>query len=271
MASTATRAPRSRPRLRSIGAGAGGDVADAVREDRVGEDGRGAGAVADRVARCARPPGGSSGRRGSRPGPRAPSPWRSSRRRCRRRAGRSVFWMSTHFDLGPSVTRTASARVAAPGRIFSRASDRNMTCLYGIDVSLSVALSRAHGRAPSLPNGLARQAVAGGGHGLEPRKRDASPAALAYPVGALVQPREGGVDFLHLLALLVVQASQDADDFLPSRIFDRRAGLPSLQRRELPFGGCCRSEELGSRVTEAGSQSLQDDRVHRSADLLLHG
>ena len=39
------------------------------------------------------------------------------------------FSMSTHFDLGPSVTRTASARVVTPRRIRSRASDRNRTCL----------------------------------------------------------------------------------------------------------------------------------------------
>jgi hypothetical protein len=43
--------------------------------------------------------------------------------------GPNAFWMSTHFDLGPSVTRIASASVVAPRSTFSRASERNRTCL----------------------------------------------------------------------------------------------------------------------------------------------
>jgi hypothetical protein len=39
------------------------------------------------------------------------------------------FSISTHFDLGPSVTRTASASAPTPRRILSRAADPNSTCL----------------------------------------------------------------------------------------------------------------------------------------------
>jgi hypothetical protein len=39
------------------------------------------------------------------------------------------FSISTHFDLGPSVTRTASESAVTPRRIFSRAADPNSTCL----------------------------------------------------------------------------------------------------------------------------------------------
>ena len=39
------------------------------------------------------------------------------------------FSMSTDLDLGPSVTRTASANAFTPLSTFSRASDRNSTCL----------------------------------------------------------------------------------------------------------------------------------------------
>ena len=37
--------------------------------------------------------------------------------------------ISTDFDRGPKVTRTASASCVAPRKIFSRAADRNRTCL----------------------------------------------------------------------------------------------------------------------------------------------
>ena len=39
------------------------------------------------------------------------------------------FWMSTDLDLGPSVMRTASASSEAPRSTFSRAAERNSTCL----------------------------------------------------------------------------------------------------------------------------------------------
>ena len=52
------------------------------------------------------------------------------------------FWISTDFDLGPSVTRTASASWVAPRRTFSRAAERNRTCLKAIDEILPTAESR---------------------------------------------------------------------------------------------------------------------------------
>src|SRR5262245_46973640 len=58
------------------------------------------------------------------------------------------FWISTHFERGPSVTRTASARVVAPRRTRSRASDRNSTCLYGIHPSIGGA---RHSRSAAPP------------------------------------------------------------------------------------------------------------------------
>ena len=42
--------------------------------------------------------------------------------------GALLLSIRTHLDLGPSVTRTASARALAPRRMTSRASDRNRTC-----------------------------------------------------------------------------------------------------------------------------------------------
>jgi hypothetical protein len=42
------------------------------------------------------------------------------------------FSMSTHRDLGPRVTRTASAIAVAPRSTFSRASDLNKRCLCGM-------------------------------------------------------------------------------------------------------------------------------------------
>ena len=45
--------------------------------------------------------------------------------------------MRTLLDLGPNVTRTASARAVAPRRIFSRAADRKNTCLY-VDMATPV-------------------------------------------------------------------------------------------------------------------------------------
>ena len=39
------------------------------------------------------------------------------------------FWISTDFERGPSVMRMASASWVAPRRIFSRAAERNRTCL----------------------------------------------------------------------------------------------------------------------------------------------
>ena len=57
--------PRSRPRFEVDRARARHDVAQALREDRVREDRRGRGAVADRVARCARRPRAACARRGS--------------------------------------------------------------------------------------------------------------------------------------------------------------------------------------------------------------
>ena len=39
------------------------------------------------------------------------------------------FSISTDFDFGPKVTRTASASWVAPRRIFSRAAERKRTCL----------------------------------------------------------------------------------------------------------------------------------------------
>ena len=42
------------------------------------------------------------------------------------------FPMRTHFDFGPSVTRTASASAVAPRRIFSRASARKSSCLWAM-------------------------------------------------------------------------------------------------------------------------------------------
>jgi len=46
------------------------------------------------------------------------------------------FWIRTDFDFGPSVTRTASASCVAPRRIFSRAAERKMTCLWAMDTNL---------------------------------------------------------------------------------------------------------------------------------------
>ncbi len=43
------------------------------------------------------------------------------------------FWMSTDFDFGPNVTRTASHSSVAPRRIFSRAAERKRTCLWAIE------------------------------------------------------------------------------------------------------------------------------------------
>src|SRR5512138_340000 len=51
------------------------------------------------------------------------------------------FWISTHLDFGPRVTRTASASADAPRRIFSRASERNSTCLYAMGRLLSEPFS----------------------------------------------------------------------------------------------------------------------------------
>ncbi len=39
------------------------------------------------------------------------------------------FWISTDLDFGPSVMRTASASWVAPRTTFSRAAERNRTCL----------------------------------------------------------------------------------------------------------------------------------------------
>jgi hypothetical protein len=39
------------------------------------------------------------------------------------------FWISTDLERGPRVMRTASASCVAPRRIFSRAAERNSTCL----------------------------------------------------------------------------------------------------------------------------------------------
>ena len=39
------------------------------------------------------------------------------------------FWIRTDLDFGPRVTRTASASWVVPRRIFSRAAERNRTCL----------------------------------------------------------------------------------------------------------------------------------------------
>ncbi len=64
--------------------------------------------------------------------------WRCRNQRCDRRIfserlpclrGKPV---TCRFERGPSVTRTASASRVALRRIFSRAAERNRTCLYGI-------------------------------------------------------------------------------------------------------------------------------------------
>ena len=47
------------------------------------------------------------------------------------------LWISTDLDFGPSVTRTASASCAAPRRSFSRAAERNRTCLWDMAGSLA--------------------------------------------------------------------------------------------------------------------------------------
>jgi hypothetical protein len=43
--------------------------------------------------------------------------------------GPHFFWINTDFDFGPNVMRTASASWLAPRRTFSRAAERNRTCL----------------------------------------------------------------------------------------------------------------------------------------------
>jgi hypothetical protein len=45
-------------------------------------------------------------------------------------SGRPYFFsIRTHFDLGPRVTRTASANAVAPCRTFSRAAELKSSCL----------------------------------------------------------------------------------------------------------------------------------------------
>jgi hypothetical protein len=58
-------------------------------------------------------------------------------------------WINTDFDLGPSVTRTASASSEAPRKTFSRAAEWNETCLCGMRrsqngdlVELKIVLAR---------------------------------------------------------------------------------------------------------------------------------
>src|SRR5688500_11491370 len=46
------------------------------------------------------------------------------------------FSIRTDFDLGPNVTRIASASFVAPRRILSRAAERKRTCLCGIGCGL---------------------------------------------------------------------------------------------------------------------------------------
>src|SRR6516225_5884560 len=45
-----------------------------------------------------------------------------------------LFWMSTDLDFGPKVTRTASHKRVAPCKIFSRAAERNRTCLWAMGI-----------------------------------------------------------------------------------------------------------------------------------------
>ena len=120
-------------------AGAGDDVAHAVGEDRMREDGRGAGAVADHVA-----------------GPLGRLPQHLRAEVLLRVLEieflgdgdavvaddrRSPFSsISTDLDRGPSVTRTASANCVAPRKIFSRASERNRTCLCAMVTAPQSAL-----------------------------------------------------------------------------------------------------------------------------------
>ena len=109
-------------------AGARRDIADAVGKDRVRQDRRGAGAVADDVA-------GLSAAWRSICAPRFSSgSLRSNSLAIVTPSLQTIgaphfFWISTDFDFGPSVTRTASASCVAPRRIFSRAAERNRTCL----------------------------------------------------------------------------------------------------------------------------------------------
>src|SRR6266545_840723 len=64
------------------------------------------------------------------------------------------FSMRTHFDRGPSVTRTASASAFTPRRIFSRASDLNSTCLYAMANLRFCQRSGRSLRAPRAPSSL---------------------------------------------------------------------------------------------------------------------
>ena len=111
---------------------AGDHVAYAVGEDRVGQDRRGARAVADHFAGLFR---------------RLPQHPRAQillrvleveflgdRHAIVADDRRAPFLLDQHrFRSRPSVTRTASASCVAPRRIFSRAAERNKICLCAID------------------------------------------------------------------------------------------------------------------------------------------
>jgi hypothetical protein len=71
------------------------------------------------------------------------------------------FSISTQCDFGPSVTRTASASVVAPARIFVRAWARNMSCVCAISVSPFGARAR-QSRAQRTRTRFSLSAVVGG-------------------------------------------------------------------------------------------------------------
>ena len=237
MASTATRTPRSSPRLRSMALAPGHDVPDAVGEDGVREHGRRAGAVADGVA--------------------------GALRRLPDHLGAEVLGRVLERDLlgdGDAVVadeRRAKAPLDqhalglgaerhAHGVGERRRAAQDLLASLGPEQDLFVG----HWSCPpqwrsavltsrfSLPNDLAGQTVPGGGYGPETREGNASPAALACAVSAGAQPRLG------------------PRRFPLSRIALGRPGAPGCRR--LPGGRHPRSvrQALGPRVPRAPPRSL---------------
>src|SRR5271169_6067229 len=62
------------------------------------------------------------------------------------------FWINTDFDFGPNVTRTASQSCVAPRKIFSRAAERNRTCLCATGWSSLCGPQRRTRHRGSAPN-----------------------------------------------------------------------------------------------------------------------
>src|SRR5512147_488603 len=173
------------------------------------------------------------------------------------------FWISTDLDFGPSVMRTASANWVAPRTTFSRAAERNRTCLCAIASLLRAGAGprSARRRAETVP-GAARRALRSldldrlhvlddggdlGGH-------------VALGLGLRVDVGDGLVTEItspHRHVALGVKAHRPAVDLHPRQL-DRE--LPAFAlgiRREVRYG---RANLLGDRPVE-----LAADAVARSA------